>query len=109
MTHSGEMSLTEEEEGLFWERRWLVFFVNLTKLHSSSGYLSPEVGRAGLAEDVKYARERAYPNLGGLQRRMELSQKKKQLCLQPAACSLCLRVPACLSWWLALLILDLLT
>jgi hypothetical protein len=54
MTHSGEMSLTEEE-GLWWERRRLVLFVNFTKLHSFFGCLSPEVGRAGFAEDVKYA------------------------------------------------------
>lgn len=46
MTHSGEMSLPEEE-GLRPERRWLVFSINLTKLHSFSGYLSPKVGIAG--------------------------------------------------------------
>lgn len=85
MTHSGEMSLTEEE-GLCRERRWLVFFVNLTKLHSFSGYLSPEVGRAGFAEDVKYAIGFQRKSLSGwTPEENGTFPEKKQLCLQPAA------------------------
>lgn len=104
-----------DEGGICWKRRWLDFCVNLTKRHPSSGDLSPKVGLAGFFFSLRcevcnrlLEKELILGDLGGLQRRMELSQKK-QFCLQACSFGLCLRVPACLSWWLALLILDLLT
>lgn len=100
--------------GICWERRWLVFCVILTKRHPSSGDLSPKVGLAGgfffkMLSMQSAFRERAYPRRSGWT--PEKNGTFPEKAVLPAACcfGLCLRVPACLSWWLALLILDLLT